>query len=141
VVVLEVNVHQQIELRCRLFAGPLASMKKPELKYLLSIELEDGQLPEDPEDCSIFVEANIGLQDEEGSDIFSFYVVTPKALQQDTPRWGRGLLIVNRFSWETVETSIKKLLRHCNGDDWEEIASELNKRLHWEFDNYKEHEG
>ena len=87
-------------------------MKKPELKYLLSIELEDGQLPEDPEDCSIFVEANIGLQDEEGSDIFSFNVVTPKALQQDTPRWGRGLLIVDRFSWETVETSIKKLLQN-----------------------------
>ena len=116
-------------------------MMKSELKYLLSIELEDGQLPEDPEDCSIFVEANIGLEDEEGSDIFSFHVVTPKALHDEIPRWGRGLLIVDRFSWEIVETSINKLLRHCNGENWEEIASEINKRMHWEFDNYKENEG
>jgi len=47
-------------------------MMKPELKYLLSIELEEGKLPVDPEHCSIFIEANIGLEGEIGSDIFHF---------------------------------------------------------------------
>ena len=122
----------------RLFAKPLASMNKPELKYFISTELDEGKLPENPSNCSVFIEANIGLENEEGSDIFSFHVVTPSFLENDDkPRWGRGYLIVDYFSWELVEKSIQKLLRHCNGKNWDEISTQLSKELHWEFDNYK----
>ena len=120
----------------------LTSMKKPDLKYLISTQLDEGKLPEKPEDCSIHIEANIGIEGEDASDIFSFNVVTIKFLERDDkPRWGRGYLIVERFSWDIVENSVNKLLRHCQGDNWEEIAKEINKEMHWEYDKYIEHEG
>lgn len=39
-------------------------MIKPELTYLLNIELGGLQLPEHPENDAIVVEANIGLEGE-----------------------------------------------------------------------------
>ena len=112
---------------------------KPEIKSLFSTDLNKGELPDNPSDCSVLVEANIGAEAEEGSEIFSFYVVTASFLEKASkPRWGRGYLVVDFFSWDVVEVSINKLLRHCNGNNWDEISAKLSKELYWEFDNYKE---
>ena len=93
-------------------------------------------LPEDVFDCGVFVEASIG-PDESGGDIFSFTVVTPEFLKRDrSSRWGRGYLVVPAFDWESVELAIRKLLDHVARETWNDVAIELSKELHSEFDNY-----
>ena len=114
----------------------------PELKSLISIDLPDGKMPADTEDCAIFCEAEIGIKGEEGAEIFSFTVVTPKFLAHQTGyRWGRGYLLVNFFSWEVVKEALNKLITRCNQEsDWPEVAHELNKELIWEFEYYRDNQ-
>lgn len=113
-------------------------MIQPEMKSILCHDLEYGKEPPDSEDCSVFIEVEIGPNGQEGADIFSFEVVTPKFLTGKTERrWGRGLLIMDTFSWSGVEKALQKLLMHCARQTWEETAKEIAKELAWEFENYK----
>ena len=86
-------------------------MVTPELKSFLSPDLNRPALPPAPEDCSVLVEAGIGPKGEAGAEIFTFCVVTPKFLAREVlPRWGRGLLIINEFSWASAEHALQRLL-------------------------------
>jgi len=115
------------------------NMIQPEIKSILSQDVEYGNEPPDPEDCSVFIEVGIGPKGEEGADIFSFEVVTAKYLMHTVEtRWGRGYLITNKFSWPLVESTLNKLLAHCSRQTWQEVATELGKELHWEFESYQE---
>lgn len=116
-------------------------MITPQLKTLMSPELDRPALPDDPENCEVLLEATIGPDSSDAAEIFAFSVVTPAALSGETRfRWGRGLLIVPTFSWETVDHALARLLAHCSRPSWAEVAQQLNQNLHWEFDNYREHE-
>ncbi len=87
----------------------------------------------------MLIEAEIGANGTPGAEIFSFQVVTPKYLARERlPRWGRGLLVVEEFSWREVEAALQKLLMHASRPVWNDVAAELNKELHWEFDNYSQ---
>jgi hypothetical protein len=110
----------------------------PEVKTLVSWDLHSDKLPDDVEECKVFCEAAIGIKGEIGADIFSFKVVTPKFLwHQQGQKWGKGLLIVETFSWEAVKTALDKLLSYCTGTDWIEISDKLTKHLDWEYEIIK----
>ena len=112
-------------------------MQIPTIRSLVSPDLPSGDLPPDPDDCFVLIEAEIGAAGLPGADVFSFQVVTPKYLMRESlPRWGRGLLIVPQFTWPAVETSLQKLLMHATGPNWSAVAAELAKELHWEFEHY-----
>lgn len=117
-------------------------MITPCLKNLLSPALERPGLPPDPADCSVVLQASIGPKDAEGEEIFEFRVVTPAFLAKSgLPLWGRGLLIVEEFSWPVVERAIERLLANARGSTWTEVAAVLNHELHWEFDHYQPFDG
>ena len=107
----------------------------PELKNLLSVDLEYGKFPVDPEDCEIYCQADIGPMGMDAADIFFLIVVTSKHLaKMSGNRWGKGYLIVESFSWQIVENAIEKLLSHCSGTDWTDVANKLKRLLDWEWD-------
>lgn len=109
------------------------------IRSLVSPDLPNGDLPSDPDDCSVLIEAEIGAAGLPGADVFSFQVVTPKYLMRESlPRWGRGLLIVPQFTSPAVESSLQKLLMHATRSEWSAVAAELAKELHWEFEHYSE---
>ncbi len=113
-------------------------MIQPDIKSILSHDLEYGKEPPDSEDCSVVIEVEIGPKEQEGADIFSFEVITPKFLMRKAEtRWGRGCLIVDSFSWSVVENAVQKLLSHCARQTWQEVATEIGKELHWEFESYR----
>lgn len=104
----------------------------------MSPDLQSGQLPPDPENCAVLIETEIGFRGGAGGDIFSFVAITPEALKSSRSTcWGRGYLILDCFTWTEVTRSLEKLLLHCQRATWHEVAAELNKELHWEFDNYR----
>jgi hypothetical protein len=113
-------------------------MVYPELRHILSPDLEPPALPEDPADCAIPFEALIGARGGEGAEAFAFTAVTAAYLRHSVgPTWGRGYLILEVFSWETVVHALALLLAHCARPTWQEVAGELNKELHWEFDIHR----
>ena len=113
-------------------------MITPELKDILCPDLEKPALPPEPEDCIVSLQAAIGPKGEVGEDLFFFTVVTPKALlREELPRWGRGLLVVEAFSWVAVERALERLLAHARRESWSEVAAVLNQELNWEFENCK----
>ena len=111
---------------------------RPIVKSIMSPDVDRPALPPDPSHCSVFIEVEIGPSGESGAEIFSFSVVTPSKLIGGGPVWGRGLLVLDEFSWAGVDVALSKLLRHCEGATWSEVSSQLNKELHWEFENYRE---
>ena len=111
----------------------------PIVKRVTSPDVARGDLPPDPEDCAVLCEAEIGPRQTHGADLFHFTVVTPRFLLRDIEagaRWGRGYLLVDRFSWSAVDRALEKLLLHAHRPTWLEAAGELSKELHWEFENY-----
>lgn len=110
----------------------------PKIKSFGSPDLDEYCLPPDPDCCQVFIEAEIGPQEDEGAEMFSFCVVTPQYLQKEgVTRWGKGLLVVNSFTWQEAENRLTKLLSHCPGQTWGEVARKLNLVLNWEFENYQ----
>ena len=113
-------------------------MTIPELISLTSPDLEEGQYPEDPADCAVLLEAEIGPSDEDGADLFNFVVVTHRFLAREAePRWVRGQLVVPEFSWKAARDSLSKLLLSCSGNTWSEVSEKLSRYLHWEYEDYQ----
>ena len=109
----------------------------PRLKSLHALDLSAPELPDNPENCWVNLDAVIGPEGSEGGDNFSFAVVTPNALAVDEPRWGRGLLIVSVFSWPVIHALVERLLSRAARPSWPEVAAELAKELNWEFERYR----
>ena len=110
----------------------------PELKSLVSVDLERPAMPADPKDCSVFLQASIGPKGEAGAEVFSFSAVTPIFLARTPlPRWGHGLLLVHAFSWLELDRSLERLLSHAHRSTWPEVAAVLSQQLGWEFENYQ----
>jgi hypothetical protein len=110
----------------------------PKLLGLSSSDLGDGQLPIDPQHCVVQLVATIGPGDGSAGDIFRFTVATPRAITESQLfGWGRGTLVLDTFSWHTVQRWVDRLLAHAARPTWQEVAHALNHELLWEFDGYR----
>ena len=110
-----------------------------ELRSLHSPDLSQGQEPADPSNAAALFEASIGPKDRQGEEIFTFVAITPRALARDHgARWGRGYLILDQVSWAAVEAAVRKLVSHCSGEAWPQVAESLNREMHWEFEAYRQ---
>jgi hypothetical protein len=113
----------------------------------MSLDLPDAKaLPDDPEDCCVTMQADIGPVGEDSADTFSFEVCNPSGLAsrldgEARPFWGRGTLVVGAFSWEAVDAALNQYVRSVSGDDWSEVAEKLNRFMYWEFEDYQPYEG
>ena len=112
-------------------------MDTAHLVSLDSPDLRADALPLDPENCCVVLNAAIGPKGSPGAENLAFTVVTPRYLEgHGEARWGRGLLVVDAFSWPGVTRMVERLLAHASGETWGEVAAKLNRELLWEFDNY-----
>lgn len=107
-----------------------------QLKRLHSPDLPEGDIPENPTDCAVLVQAMIGPVDGPGEESFDFLVVTPDALKRLAPRWGRGLLVLPAFSWDQVRRHVERLVAQCGDDSWANATQRLSRFADWEFESY-----
>src|SRR5688572_10906730 len=107
------------------------SRVRAEVKGLVSLDLPDGKsLPEDPRDCTVRMQADIGPVGDASSDTFDFLVSTPSALSlsvddNDLPRWTAEALVLPVFSWEAVEASLDEFVRAAEGESWAAVVEHL----------------
>lgn len=108
----------------------------PELKAYGSPDLEFGRLPANPEVCEVRLEIAIGIAGDQRADRFYCTAVTPRILmQKQQVTWGRGYLIIPRFTWPTVERALTALVSGCSGPSWNHITMLLNRELVWDYDS------
>jgi Immunity protein 8 len=120
---------------------------RAEIKRCWSEVFPDAQsLPQDPDDCCVAMQAEIGPVGEEGGDTFSFEVCTPSGLarrfdSERRPFWARATLIVGTFSGEGVEAALSQYVHSVSGEDWQDVATKLNRILDWEFESDQRYDG
>jgi hypothetical protein len=105
-------------------------MVYPELRSILSPDLEPPTLPADPQDCSVEFRLQIGPRGGGDVEAYSFTVVTPAHLRRSTgPVWARGYLIIDVFDWHAVVLAVAQLLAECARPSWTEAVAELGRQL------------
>jgi hypothetical protein len=113
-------------------------MTSPQLRSLFSPDLEPPALPADTADCCVLFQVSIGPKDGDAEEMFTFEVVTPRYLgRSGLPRWGRGLLVVESFSWENVIAALAALLAQSQRDTWEDTIEALSHEMQWAFADRK----
>ena len=114
-----------------------AKPPRPEIKSLYCATLEHGELPADPRNCAIPMDATIGMEGTPAADIFYFTVITPAAISgRHQRRWGRGYLVLPEFSWSAIEAELQRLLFECDSSEWRHISEQLDRVLIWEYGEY-----
>ncbi|MCU1731804.1 MULTISPECIES: immunity 8 family protein [unclassified Pseudomonas] len=95
--------------------------------------------PENVGNFSLSLRIRVGLDCTQGADDFELFVCTPKWLEETVweARWGRGLLIVQKYNFSTINGLIHEYVSRCEGDSWETIVVQLGKVFSWEFDDYQ----
>lgn len=114
-------------------------MIKPILSGLNTIENSWG---DNDSDFWIQVQAEIGPQYGNGSELFTFSAVSPTRLvrlvEENSIVLGRSMLIMLDFNINIVRNAIEKILDGIEGETWEEVANVISKYARWEFEGYKE---
>ena len=112
---------------------------------LRSLSTSDGNpladiTAEDPNNFAIAVRAFIGPRDGPGEESFDLLVVAPAWLAEHPGekgvRWGRHLLILNRWDASVVGRAISDIVGRVEGRTWPEVSAALSCFADWEFDNY-----
>ena len=52
----------------------------------------------------------------------------------------RHHLVVESFEWPAIRRFVELRVAACTGDTWEEIATQLARFAHWEFEDYTPYE-
>lgn len=110
-------------LRNCLRSGHWNQKMKIEIQTLWSPDLNppSGGLPADLEDYDLFMQVSLGEAGKPGGEVFDFMVCSPSALARvESGSFVSHALVLQPFSWESVEIRLKKLLRHAEScADWE----------------------
>tara|TARA_B100000959_G_scaffold281427_1_gene345438 strand:+ start:113 stop:454 length:342 start_codon:yes stop_codon:yes gene_type:complete len=108
-----------------------------EIKAMRSPDYDGNELPKELDNCEVFIELDVGSRGTSGADMFSISVVTPKYMLDNPERnWGKGYLVMNSFSWDSVEKTLQNMIDAVEGNSWDEVAKLLCVNFNWEFEDY-----
>ncbi|HEY4062999.1 MAG TPA: immunity 8 family protein [Puia sp.] len=115
-----------------------------EVKSMISPDILDfnAYFPDDCKSFSFLIQVMVGPKGENSSESFAMEVCTPNWLNDHREEYesviGKGKLIVFKFDLPNILSRIEKIFDGCTGKDWNEIAINLSRYGHWEFENYQE---
>jgi len=116
---------------------------KAEIKSIsLAGEEINNFWPDEVDNFCIGGDAVIGISGQEGGDIFSFTVCSPKWFAKqnnDKPVFVRHYIFMNEYNDFALKALIKELVVKTSGNSWEEIALQLSRYLFWEFEDYEDY--
>ncbi len=116
---------------------------RPELRWLTTNDFPSWEAfaaaeRPDPSDCSGWFSCGIGPDGEAGAENFQFLAVTRGAIArvQQEPRRQR-LLVVEEFTRESIERTVREHLAKIKGHSWREISEQLRKIMYSEYESTK----
>lgn len=118
-------------------------MVQAKLKFLHSPDLLDLQhdIPVNPENFLILIQAIVGPIGDAGEEAFDFNVCTPswieERLTKDSFLLARHYLIVPRYNYTTIWQVIQKICDRTQGPDWITVANRLGRYGLWKFEDFE----
>jgi hypothetical protein len=117
---------------------------RAKLKALFSFHIDlKTYSPPDPERFCLRLNADIGLEDSEGADMFQIQVCTPKWLVEQQEQgalpevvYGRHMMFVLSYDLRRITDALESYCEKCVGENWPEIAEKLARIGAWEFEDY-----
>jgi hypothetical protein len=116
---------------------------RAEIKKIFSLDVKNlvEFVPDNPSNFSIPLRLVIGPAGETGEETFDVDVCTPEWLMQhfrgDSVVLLRHKILVNSFDFARIKQFIERYVRHCEGDDWNDVAQKLSRLGRWEFEDYR----
>ena len=115
----------------------VSKLIQPVIKAFTIFADEDCWSGED-DNFWVMVQADIGPEDSEGSETYTFYVASPKRLEdivRNDIRVGRGLLITNKYRKDDVERTIQRLVEKCKRSTWNDVVNALSRYSYTEYEH------
>ncbi len=89
----------------------------------------------DPLDDFAWFTLFIGIEGEDSADTFQVVVATPRAVGRIKSQHGSFPgLTVDHFDPNSIERTLKEYVSNFSGNTWEQIATQLRKRMLWEYE-------
>lgn len=115
---------------------------RAELRSLDSADVTGCSLeeyaPEQRDDFSLLVAAGIGIEGQQGEDLFDFQVTTPRRLQrvveQHGPQFLDRMIVMPYYDYSLLWQAISDLCAKAEGPDWQTVARWLGHYGSWEFE-------
>lgn len=96
--------------------------------------------PDDPFEFCVAAEAMIGPQSENGTEIFSFEVCSPRWFERhrgDKGMFVRHVLLVNEYDEQIIKNAVTDIVEKASGATWRQVATKLARYMFWEFEDYE----
>lgn len=89
-------------------------------------------------DCSGWFSCGVGAEGEAGTENFQFVAATRCAISSvQQQRRGMRLLVVDEFTRESIERTVRQHLSAITGHSWSEISSQIRKTMYSEYEPKK----
>lgn len=113
---------------------------KAKLNLIWSSDVDFLETWTPPGDFSVVLRLEVGPDEGQGEESFDLTVCTGGWLARQAREAGmidgRHHLIVATFDWARIRSYIQERVDACTGDSWDEIATQLSRFAHWEFEDY-----
>ncbi|WP_181188297.1 immunity 8 family protein [Actinopolyspora mortivallis] len=100
----------------------------------------DEFFPENPGDFGFLLQIYVGPRGEESQESFEVFVCTSKWIgrwvSNNGPLVGRGLLLVEEYSLNSIKNFLEKIVESFESYDWEDMAKKISRIGRWEFEEY-----
>ncbi|MEM8609623.1 MAG: Imm8 family immunity protein [Myxococcota bacterium] len=114
---------------------------RPKLKRLSSSDVEIFWWePETLADVYFQLALEIGEPDTVGQHLFYVTVATPEGLRahaRGAVMSDRAVLVLSEFSLSTLRKHIATILERCEGWNWGECSTKLQRYFAWEYEDHK----
>jgi len=115
-------------------------MLRPELRRIIPNDYDGweafaaAERPEPWDEFAWFV-LDIGLEGQEGSNLFQVLVATPAAVSRAKGNdKHRRVLIVESFEPQAIETALRDHVASLAAHTWDEIVERLRCNMYWEYE-------
>jgi hypothetical protein len=87
-------------------------------------------------DCSGWFSCGIGAEGEEGTENFQFVAATRGAIRRvQQQRRAMRLLVVDEFTRESIERTVRRHISAITGYSWSEISTQIRKTMYSEYES------
>ena len=113
---------------------------KAKLKSIMSSDCDMKNFsPSHGDSFNLYVQAEIGPDNDNGSNIFGFNICNTKWIDEnlESAIFGKGLIIVNNYNFEKIKEKIENLCSKIQEDTWNDLAIRISRYGQWEYEDYK----
>ncbi|MDA7418215.1 Imm8 family immunity protein [Xenophilus arseniciresistens] len=121
-------------------------MIEVEIKSIIANDFDiSSQFPGNPENFGFWIEMEIGQKNAASADLFQLFVCSPAWIQaqlsEDRVWWPHASLVIRHFNYFDFLETMNNKISQVQGDNWEQIVSQLRLLARWEFEGYISHPG